>query len=49
MTLLLYLIPRVPIEAAEILFNLNSWKKKSATEVLPFVPVTAIILLGLFL
>ena len=44
-----FLIPKVPIVATLILFFDNNWKKKSATELLPFVPVTATIFLGLFL
>ena len=42
-------MPKVPIEAARILFNLNNWKKKSATEVFPLVPVTATIWKGFYL
>ena len=42
----LYFMPKVPIVAAGNLFILKIWWKISATEVFPFVPVTAIIFFG---
>ena len=42
----LYFIPKVPIVATGDLLILKIWWKISATEVFPFVPVTAIMLFG---
>ena len=42
----LYFTPKVPIDAVGILLRFKIWKYKSATEVLPLVPVTAIKFFG---
>ena len=46
---LFFLTPRVPIDETGKLFSNNNCLKKSATELFPLVPVTAIIFFGFFL